>query len=236
MSDRLITLLVHRDEGNRVIKHLTVSLRAATLVAAMALVGTSLVASTTFASSVSTKGSQIAIHVPVTGSGGFNYTQGSYLEGFEFTVNRTISVTKLGAYDSNLSKLPGGFEKFASVPVALYDLTSKSLLRSAIVSGSNPANGVYRYATLAHPVRLTSHATYAVVWVSLTNHYIASPQLVASDVNLAINYVAMASYGPGGLSTTKTMVEPNWFFTKSAHGMSAINYDLGPNFIFTLSQ
>ena len=47
----------------------------------------------------------IALNVPVSGSGGFNYTQGTYLEGFEFTANRAISVTALGAYDLNLSSL-----------------------------------------------------------------------------------------------------------------------------------
>ena len=40
--------------------------------------------------------SNVALNVPVSGSGGFNYTQGSYLEGFEFTANHPISVTALG--------------------------------------------------------------------------------------------------------------------------------------------
>jgi hypothetical protein len=28
------------------------------------------------------------------------------------------------------------------------------------------------------------------------------------------------------------MVEPDWSFTIAANGLSALNYDLGPNFIF----
>jgi hypothetical protein len=77
---------------------------------------------------------------------------------------------------------------------------------------------------------------YAVVWVSLSNHYVAFPQLAVSDVNSAINYVAFAAYGPGGLTTTATMVEPNFFYPKSAYGLAAIDYDLGPNFMIKSSQ
>jgi len=177
-----------------------------------------------------------ALNVPVSGSGGFNYTQGSYLEGFEFTVNHPISISKLGAYDSNLSRLPNGSERFATVAVAVYDMTSHTRLGSVNVSASDPPSGVYRYAALSSPIPLHATDTYAVAWVSLSNYYVASPSLVASDVNPAITYVAMVGNGPGGLTMTNTMVEPNWFFTESDHGLSALNYDLGPNFIFTTSH
>ena len=180
--------------------------------------------------------STVALNVPVSGSGGFNYTQGSYIEGFEFTVARSISITALGAYDSTLSKLPNGSEAFATVPVAVYDLSPHAQLGSVNVSASDPATGVYRYATLSSPMNLNTSDTYAVVWVSLSDHYIASPTLVASDVNQVINYLAMAGYGPGGLTTSNAMIEPNWFYTVSAHGMNAVNYDLGPNFMFTTSS
>ncbi len=180
--------------------------------------------------------SNVALAVPVSSSGGFNYTQGSYLEGFEFTASRSISITKLGAYDSNLSTLSNGSETFATVPVALYDISSHTLLGSVNVSASDPPTGVYRYATLPSPITLNKADTYAVAWVSLSNYYVASPTLVASDVNPAINYLAMAGYGPGGLTMTSAMVEPNWFFTVSANGLHAINYDLGPNFMFTTSH
>jgi hypothetical protein len=46
----------------------------------------------------------------------------------------------------------------------------------------------------------------------------------------------MAAYGPGGLTMSSAMAEPDWFYTVSANGLSAINYDLGPNFIFKLSH
>ena len=107
------------------------------------------------------------------------------------------------------------------------------MLREVQVSASSPATGVYRYAALSKRVTLNKSHRYAVVWVSLSNYYVASPKLTASDVNSSITYVAMAGYAPGGLTTTSQMVEPNWFYTKSAHGLSAINYDLGPNFKFT---
>jgi len=179
--------------------------------------------------------SRVALSVPVSNSGGFNYTQGSYLEGFEFTANRSITVTRLGAYDSSLSKLPNGAASFATVPVALYDLSTGALVREVQVSASDPATGIYRYAALARPAKLNKTDKYAVVWVSLSNYYIASPKLVASDVNPAIKYLAMAGYGPGGLTMTSVMVRPNWFYSKRAHGLAAINYDLGPNFKFTVS-
>jgi len=178
----------------------------------------------------------VALTVPVSSSGGFNYTQGSYLEGFEFTANSSISITKLGAYDSNLSTLSNGSESFAAVPVALYDISSHSQLASVNVSASDPPTGVYRYAALSSPIALNGSDTYAVVWVSLSNYYVASPTLVASDVNPAIRYLAMVGYGPGGLTMSSTMVEPDWFFTVSANGLHAINYDLGPNFIFKSSH
>jgi hypothetical protein len=177
--------------------------------------------------------SNVALTVPTDARvGGFNYTQGSYLEGFQFTANRAITVTQLGAYDSNLCGLPNGTETFATVPVAVYELTTHALLGTVNVSASDPATGVYRYAALSTPITLNTTDIYAVVWVSLTNHYIASPTLVASDVNPAINYLAMAGYGPNGLTMTSTMVEPDWSFTIAANGLSALNYDLGPNFIF----
>ena len=52
----------------------------------------------------------------------------------------------------------------------------------------------------------------------------------------ALTYLAMAGNGPGGLTMTSTMVEPNWFFSVSDHGLSALNYDLGPNFLFSAAH
>jgi hypothetical protein len=190
----------------------------------------------TTTSSASPAAGNIALAVPVSGSGGFNYTQGSYLEGFEFTAKSPISITKLGAYDSNLSHLPSGVERFATVPVALYDVSTHALLGSVNVGASDSPNGVYRYAALPSPITVNTTDAYAVVWVSLSNYYVASPTLVASDVNSAITYVAMVGHGPGGLTMTSTMLEPDWFYTVSANGLHAINYDLGPNFMFTTSH
>ena len=175
----------------------------------------------------------VALNVPGSGSGGFNYTQGSYLEGFEFTANHPISVTALGAYDSNLSSLPNGAEKFVTVPVALYDLTTHAQLAVVTVSATDTPVGVYRYVTLPSPIALNTADNYSVAWVSLSNYYVASPKLVAADVNPAITYVAMDGNGGGGLEQTSKMLEPNWFFTMKDHGMAAVNYDLGPNFTFT---
>ncbi len=178
----------------------------------------------------------VALVVPAKGSGGFNYTQGSYLEGFEFTAKSPITITKLGAYDSNLSSLPSGSETFASVPVAVYDMTTHRLLGSVLVSASDPPTGVFRYATLSSPITLNTTDTFSIAWVSLSDYYICCPSLVASDVNPAITYVAMDGNGAGGLTQTSVMVEPNWFYPMRQYGLKALNYDIGPNFMFSSSH
>jgi hypothetical protein len=73
---------------------------------------------------------------------------------------------------------------------------------------------------------------YAVVWVSGTNYYIASPTLTQTDVNSVITYIGFVGYGSGGLTQTSTMVEPDWFFSELNNGLTALNYDIGPNFMF----
>ena len=121
------------------------------------------------------------------------------------------------------------------MPVALYDISTHALLRRVRVTASDPSVGIYRYVALTKKIKLDKADKYAILWVSLSNYYIASPKLVASDVDPSIKYLAMAGYGPGGLTMTSALVEPDWFFTKKAHGLAAINYDLGPNFMFTVS-
>jgi hypothetical protein len=176
-----------------------------------------------------------ALNVPAAGSGGFNYTQGSYLEGFEFTANSAIRITQLGAYDSNYSQLTNGAETFSPVEVAVYDLTTNTQLGSVTVKSSDPLTGVFHYASLTAPVSLNTRDSYAVVWVSGTDKYIASPTLTQTDVNSAITYVGFVGYGPGGLTQTNQMVEPDWFFSVLNNGISALNYDIGPNFMFVVN-
>ena len=96
---------------------------------------------------------------PGLGERWLHYTQGTYLEGFEFTANQPISVTALGAYDSNLSSLTNGAEQFKPVPVALYDLTTHTQLVVATVSATDTPHGVYRYATLSSPITLNTSDT-----------------------------------------------------------------------------
>jgi hypothetical protein len=174
----------------------------------------------------------VALNVSVDGSGGFNYTQGSYLEGFEFKANRIITVTHLGAYDSNYSHLSNGAQTFSPVEVALYNLSNHTQLGMVTVKASDPPTGVFRYSSLTTPIVLNLTDTYAVVWVSATNHYIALPTLTLGDVNSAINYVGFVGYGPGGLTQTSKMVEPDWSFSELTNGLTALNYDIGPNFKF----
>ena len=146
---------------------------------------------------------------------------------------RPISVTALGAYDSNLSSLTNGAEQFKPVPVALYDLTTHTQLAVVTVSATDTPHGVYRYVTLSNAITLNTSDDYSVAWVSLSDYYVASPTLVAADVDPAITYLAMDGNGGGGLEQTSTMLEPNWFYTMKDNGIAALNYDLGPNFMFT---
>ena len=187
------------------------------------------------ATNVNNGSNPVALNVPAAGSGGFNYTQGSYLEGFEFTAKSAISITHLGAYDSNYSQLTNGAENFSPVQVALYNLTTHTQLGLVTVKASDPLTGVFRYASLVTPIALNIKDNYAVVWVSGTNHYIASPTLTLADVNSAITYVGTVGYGPGGLTQTSKMVEPDFFFTEQSHGITALNYDIGPNFMFKVN-
>jgi hypothetical protein len=177
----------------------------------------------------------VALNVPTSGSGGFNYTQGTYLEGFEFKANSAISITQLGAYDSNYSKLPNGAETFAPVEVAVYNLTTHTQMGSVTVKASDPLAGVFHYASLVTPISLNTKDNYAVVWVSGSNHYLASPTLTQSAVNSALTYVGSVGYGPGGLTQTSKMVEPDWFYSEQKNGLTALNYDLGPNFMFAVN-
>ena len=193
------------------------------------------VSTQTTPTNVNSGSNHVALNVPVTGSGGFNYTQGSYLEGFEFTANSAISITQLGAYDSNYSRLTNGAEVFTPVEVAVYDLTTNTQLGSLTVKVSDPVNGVYHYGSLVAPILLNMADNYAIVWVSGTNYYIASPTLTQTDVNSAITYVGFVGYGPGGLTQTREMVEPDWFFSELNNGISALNYDIGPNFMFVVN-
>ena len=162
-------------------------------------------------------------------AGGFNYTQGTYLIGFQFKANRAIAVNQLGAYDSSLGSMPSGAQTFQSTPVGLYNLSTHTLLGSVTVTGSSTATSVYRYAALSTPVTLNTTDTYAVVWVTGTNHYVATqfnPIIAAKDVNAAVSYVAFAGYGPGGLTQTTTIAEPDFFY------VPGLNYDIGSNFLF----
>jgi hypothetical protein len=183
---------------------------------------------------VNSGSNSIALNVPATGSGGFNYTQGTYLEGFEFRANSAISVTQLGAYDSNYSHLPHGAETFSPVEVALYNLTTHTQLGSVTVRASDPLIGVFHYASLVTPISLNTKDNYAVVWVSGTNYYLVTPTLTLMDVNPAITYVGFVGYGAGGLTQTTKMVEPDWFYRELDHGINALNYDIGPNFKFAM--
>ena len=175
------------------------------------------------------------INPPGTATTPFNYTQGSYILGFAFRANSAISITQLGAYDSNLA---GAAKTFANSPVGIYDLTTNTLLVSATVHASDPATGFFRYASIT-PVVLNTTDVYAVVGVSETNYYAIGVPASTSPVNAAIRYLSPAYFdSTGGVNgtTTNVLIQPNVFTNGNIFGNpsppAALN-NFGPNFQFT---
>lgn len=170
----------------------------------------------------------------------FNYTQGSYCAGFAFRVKTAISITQLGFYDSNLTGVP---ETFANSAVGVYDMSTNSLLVSTTVHASDPASGLFRYASIT-PLALNTTDTYAIVGITGTNYYAVGVTVNTSPVNAAIDYLSGAGYystaaggSPGYDTQTTTLVEPNDFSAGNIFGTPAPPNnlaDFGPNFQFTV--
>ena len=154
-------------------------------------------------------------------SGGFPYTQGSYLRGFDFKATTPIEITQLGYYDSNLS---GTAETFAMVPVGIYDLTTSTLLGSNMVSGTDPATGIFRYHPLTSPIAVNTSDTYAVVAVTNSNYY-AAGYTYDNEIAPGLTWEGSDGYGTDNLTMTTMLVLPNDPGTTTPG-------DIGPNFIF----
>jgi uncharacterized protein (TIGR03437 family) len=161
------------------------------------------------------------------GGGGFNYTQGSYLAGFEFRVQAAISVTQLGFYDASSNGQPQTFE---NAPVGLWDITTNTLLGSVIVTAADPLTGFFRYTALSTPIALNTTDTYAVAGITGTNYYTAGvpPNSSSVVVNSPVVYLAPALESSG---QSTTLHEPDSFPTD--YGYFA---DFGSNFQFTTAS
>jgi uncharacterized protein (TIGR03437 family) len=161
------------------------------------------------------------------GGGGFNYTQGSYLAGFEFRVQAAISVTQLGFYDASSNGQP---QTFQNAPVGLWDITTNTLLGSVTVTAADPLTGFFRYAALSTPIALNTTDTYAVAGITGTNYYTAGvpPNSSSVVVNAPVVYLAPALESSGESST---LHEPDSFPTD--YGYFA---DFGSNFQFTTAS
>lgn len=173
------------------------------------------------------------VAITVTGLGsGFNYSQGTYLLGFEFQAKSAIAITQLGFYDSNAN---GAAETFEDSPVGLYDITTNTLLASATVTASDPLTGFFRYAALSNPIALNTTDTYAIVGISGDNYYTADVPLSATtvQVNAAIDYVnpAYCSCNTSGFGESSALVEPGYF-----PAGSGLYGDFGPNFQFAAAN
>ena len=182
---------------------------------------------------VNTSAGTVAVCVSDLGTS-FNFTQGSYLAGFDFQASHVIAITQLGFYDSNLSApAANAAQTFVPTPVGIYDLSTHTLLGSATVQASDPATGFYRYASLPQAIVLNTTDTYAVVGVTGTNNYVAGGTGLigggfggsGATMNPAVTLLSEACLGVDDqcLTQTTTLVEPNAV-------ASWIN--LGPNFAF----
>ena len=160
------------------------------------------------------------------GGGGFNYTQGTYLAGFEFRVQAAISVTQLGFYDASSNGQP---QTFQNAPVGLWDITTNTLLGSVTVTAADPLTGFFRYAPLGAPVALNTTDTYAVAGITGTDYYTAGvpPNSSSVVVNAPVVYLAPAL--TGGEATT--LIEPNSFPTNYGYFS-----DFGANFQFAAAS
>jgi Domain of unknown function (DUF4082) len=169
----------------------------------------------------------VAISFGGFGGGGFNYTQGTYLAGFEFRAQAAISVTQLGFYDASSNGQP---QTFQNAPVGLWDITTNTLLGSVTVTAANPLTGFFRYAALSTPIALNTTDTYAVAGITGTNLYTAGvpPNSSSVVVNAPVVYLAPALESSG---ESTTLHEPDYFPT--AYGFFA---DFGSNFQFTTAS
>ncbi len=161
-----------------------------------------------------------ALDLATLPSGAFAYTQGTYIEAFEFTASTAVRVTQLGYFDSNLA---GTAETFAPAVVGLYDMTSGTLLGSATVEPDDPATGIYRFHALATPIALDTSDTYAAVGVTGTD---TTPRgsNYGGQIAPELTWVSFAGFGSNDLTETSALVLPDFFWNTTG--------DLGPDFIF----
>jgi len=181
----------------------------------------------------------------VFGSGITNYIQApdSFLAGFTFKATSPISITKLGAYDSNLNTNASNpsSETFADELVGVYDLTTSTLLGSATVSASDTfTDGDFRYAPLATPIALNTTDNYAIAAITNGNYYncCAQPsQATLNSITIDYNSSNYVVTSPGNVNNGFS----GWTISQglpSASGLGLESFggdfpDLGPNFEFT---
>jgi hypothetical protein len=168
----------------------------------------------------------------VPGGPGFNYSQGTYELGYQFSVNAPIYATQLGMYDATLT---GATQSFQPSAVGLYDLTSGMLLASGTVTASEPANGLFRYTPIT-PTAIVPGDDYAVVGVTSSNLYLVAEPVTSATIN-GINLLSGATYGDssGNGFPTSTLRLPQSFGDGNIFGHpvpSTVLPDFGANLQF----
>lgn len=183
-------------------------------------------------------GDELAIQLGGLGANGFNYTQGSYLLGFVVKPKANLTVTQLAWYDASRTGATQTFEPHA---VAIYDLSAHTLLGQTTVDGSGPADGPFRWKTLAAPIALAKDGLYGVVGITGTNAYtvgiLASEATVAPDLALVSGAIYSSTGTANAPTTTTALVEPNAFDAGNIFGSptpSNVLPNFGPNFRYTV--
>ena len=178
----------------------------------------------------------VVLNGSVNRGGAFDYTQGSYAIGFEFTVDAATTLTQLGMYDSSLA--PGGYPQILQpAEVGLYDLSTKALLASTIVSNTSTPQGYFRYEPLKNAVALNTTDTYAVMAISAGNYYLVGSSVGGSGnaiVNSDVVYQSEIGSLNGALVALPDTFDPTQYQTTidifGSPGTPTTIGDFGANF------
>ncbi len=101
----------------------------------------------------------------ITSLTGFDTRNGTYTMGFQFTVSAPITVSRLGAFDTNNN---GVLNNAGNTGVGLWR-SNGQLLGSVSVPNNTPVDNRWFYANLAAPITLTPGTTYVLGQQTFSN-------------------------------------------------------------------
>ncbi len=158
-------------------------------------------------------------------------------DAYYFTPTVNFWVTALGMYDHNQDGLAQNH------PVTLYEVSSSSVVASAVVGGANGfVSGVFRYLSIS-PVFLRAGTQYAVVGFTLADtgtHAWNPPGLVIAPQigydGYTYNYDPFPSLPSGNLRTDMTFFGPGFLFHSAPEPGSCLLVGVGLVFIVALRR